>query len=114
MLHVLENENLLDFVKLNNAINFSLVVVLEGIEVRCKSDFVEEKVNLKSRQRLLGNLCLEKGFDEGPKNNFVNDTVNCACFLLILKKAHFTGVNAQPKISCIQNSDPTKIVAFEI
>jgi hypothetical protein len=57
---------------------------------------------------------LEKWFYEWPKNYFVNYTVYSSCFFLVFKESHFASVNTQTQISCIQHSNPTKVIALEV
>lgn len=110
MLYILKYQHLFDFIDLDNTVYFFLVVVFEGVEVGSEEDFVEEEIYLEWGKGLLLDLWLEERLYERPEDYLVNYAIYCACFLLILEETHLTSVHSQTQVSCIDHSDPAKII----
>lgn len=110
MLHILKDEHFFGFVYLHDAIEFAFVIVFVGVEIGSESDFIEEEIDRKRRQGLLGDVLLKQRLQKWPEDHFLDDAVDGACLLLVFEEAHLASIHAQSQLSRVQHSDPTKII----
>ena len=114
MFGVLHYQNFLYVIDFNNTVYFIFHIVPIGIIVRGELDTFQLQLNVYQAMALLRThkLRLKGCFDEGVRNDLVDDTVNAHCFFLILKARNFDAVHAHSQLRCVQNSYSDEIPLF--